>query len=231
MVDLMKKVAILQSNYIPWKGYFDIMSKVDVFVFYDDVQYTKGDWRNRNKIKTPNGIKWLTIPCGINNKRLICEVELEDSSWQKSHWAFIENSYRKAPYFEQYQDFFKSYFLDKTWTNLSEFNQTMIKGIARELLGIETRFDDSRNYNLNGKSADRVLDLLEKTEAEIYISGPAAKAYLEPEAFSERNMELKYMDYSSYEEYPQLYPPFEHGVSIIDLIFNVGPEARDFCFS
>ncbi|MFC2451055.1 MAG: WbqC family protein, partial [Flavobacteriaceae bacterium] len=97
------KVAILQSNYIPWKGYFDIIRSVDLFIFHDDLQYTKGDWRNRNKIKTPNGIKWLTIPCGTNEKRLICEVEITDHSWQKQHWNLIQMSYKKSEYFSVYK--------------------------------------------------------------------------------------------------------------------------------
>src|ERR1700681_1938553 len=100
-----KRVAILQSNYIPWKGYFDIIHDVDLFVFYDDVQYTKNDWRNRNKIKTPQGTQWITIPVGTNEHRLICEVEIRDTSWQKKHWKMLQQNYAKAPYFHVFEPF------------------------------------------------------------------------------------------------------------------------------
>ena len=227
----MKKVAILQSNYIPWKGYFDIISKVDLFVFHDDLQYTKGDWRNRNRILTPNGPLWLTIPCGSNLKRLICEVELNDHSWQKKHWATIENNYRKAPYFNKYKDFFKSFYFDQNWATLSEANQSLIKSISKELLGLSTKFEDSRKYNLENSKAERVIELLVKTDADYYLSGPAAKDYLIPEMFKAQNIQLEYMDYSNYKEYQQLHDPFEHAVSIIDLVFNVGDEMNDYCIS
>ena len=217
------KVAILQSNYIPWKGYFDIIRSVDLFIFHDDLQYTKGDWRNRNKIKTPNGIKWLTIPCGTNEKRLICEVEITDHSWQKQHWNLIQMSYKKSEYFSVYKSFFEDIFLGENWKNLSDFNQTIIKKISKEILNIDTEFDDSRRYELKEKKGDRVIELLKKANAEYYLSGPAAKDYINEKVFKENNISLEWMDYSNYPEYTQLYPPFENFVSIIDLIFNEGP--------
>jgi hypothetical protein len=222
------KVAILQSNYIPWKGYFDIIRSVDLFIFHDDLQYTKGDWRNRNKIKTPNGIKWLTIPCGTNEKRLICEVEITDHSWQKQHWNLIQMSYKKSEYFSVYKSFFEDIFLGENWKNLSDFNQTIIKKISKEILNIDTEFDDSRRYELKEKKGDRVIELLKKANAEYYLSGPAAKDYINEKVFKENNISLEWMDYSNYPEYTQLYPPFEHFVSIIDLIFNEGPNTLNF---
>ena len=224
----MKKIAILQSNYIPWKGYFDIIRSVDLFIFHDDLQYTKGDWRNRNKIKTPNGIKWLTIPCGTNEKRLICEVEITDHSWQKQHWNLIQMSYKKSEYFSVYKSFFEDIFLGENWKNLSDFNQTIIKKISKEILNIDTEFDDSRRYELKEKKGDRVIELLKKANAEYYLSGPAAKDYINEKVFKENNISLEWMDYSNYPEYTQLYPPFEHFVSIIDLIFNEGPNTLNF---
>ena len=222
------KVAILQSNYIPWKGYFDTIRSVDLFIFHDDLQYTKGDWRNRNKIKTPNGIKWLTIPCGTNEKRLICEVEITDHSWQKQHWNLIQMSYKKSEYFSVYKSFFEDIFLGENWKNLSDFNQTIIKKISKEILNIDTEFDDSRRYELKEKKGDRVIELLKKANAEYYLSGPAAKDYINEKVFKENNISLEWMDYSNYPEYTQLYPPFEHFVSIIDLIFNEGPNTLNF---
>lgn len=221
----MKKVAIIQSNYIPWKGYFDIINDVDLFIFYDDVQYTKNDWRNRNQLKADNGTCWLTIPIGSNLSRLIYEVTLENSYWQAKHWKTITHLYYKAPYFKRYSDFFRHIYLEKVWTNLSELNQTLIQYISREILGIKTEFQDSRQYNLAGAQLDRLLDLLVKANADAYISGPTAKAYLDEQRFQEIGIDLHYKDYSNYPNYKQMHSPFEHNVSILDVLFNCGPNA------
>jgi hypothetical protein len=227
----MKKIAILQSNYIPWKGYFDIISKVDLFIFHDDLQYTSGDWRNRNKIKNPNGLQWLTIPCGTSEKRLICDVKLDDHSWQKKHWSIIKNNYHKAPYFGKYEDFFAAFYLDNIWTNLSDANQSLIKAISRDILKLETIFEDSGKYSLVQKKGERVIELLNHCNADIYLSGPSAKSYLKPQMFNQNHIELTYIDYSTYPVYQQLYPPFIHEVSIIDLLFHVGDNFASYCFS
>lgn len=226
----MKKVAILQSNYIPWKGYFDIISKVDLFIFHDDLQYTKGDWRNRNKIKTTTGLKWLTIPCGTNEKRLICEVPLNDFSWQKKHWAMIESNYKKAPFFNTYKDFFKNYYLDNKWKSLSELNQAIIKGISKDILKLDTQFEDSRKYNLEKNKGERVLELLTKCNADHYLSGPAAKDYLDINMFQNNKIGLEYIVYD-YPEYPQLHGEFHHFVTILDVLFNCGEEFPKYIFS
>ena len=223
-----KKVAILQSNYIPWKGYFDIINMVDVCIFHDDLQYTKQDWRNRNKIKTAKGAEWLTIPCGSDENRLISEVELKDAGWQKEHWNKIYPNYSKTKYFHQYKDFFEKLYLKDAWKTLSDLNQYLIKKIARDFLKIKTIFDDSRKYHLKEKKQARVLELLEKVKATEYLSGPAAKAYLDEGEFVKRKIKLSWMDYSDYSQYNQLYPPFCHEVSIIDLIFNEGPDAYKY---
>ena len=224
----MKKVAILQSNYIPWKGYFDIINMVDLFIFHDDLQYTSGDWRNRNKIKTPQGTEWLTVPCGKSEKRYICDVELKDHTWQKKHWNKIVQHYKKSRYFEEYEPFFKKLYLETTWDNLSVMNQTIIRSISKDILGISTIFDDSRNYNLQHKKAQRVIELLKKSNATLYLSGPAAKDYLDEQLFVQENIELVWMDYSGYPEYVQPFPPFRHDVTILDLIFNTGDKAKTY---
>src|SRR3954452_8549060 len=153
-----KKVAILQSNYVPWKGYFDLIHDVDLFVFHDDLQYTKGDWRNRNRIKTPRGAEWLTIPVGAREDRLICEVELENRSWGLRHWRRIEQHYRRAPYFQRYGSFFERIYLGRVWENLSQLNQHLIRGIAVVLLGLHTEFGDSRDYRPEGRKLERLID-------------------------------------------------------------------------
>ena len=155
----MLTAAVLQSNYIPWRGYFDLIHDVDVFVFYDDVQYTVNDWRNRNRVKTANGVVWLTIPVGNQNDRRICDVELRDGAWQRKHWMTIEQSYRKAPHFAKCEPFFRSIY-ERAWTSLSELNQTVITSIARDMLGITTTFRDSREFVLEHTKSDRLLSLL-----------------------------------------------------------------------
>lgn len=224
----MKTVAILQSNYIPWKGYFDIIRRADCFIFHDDLQYTKNDWRNRNKIKTAKGLTWLTIPCGTSEHRLICEVELKDSGWQKKHWRVIRDNYAKAPFFDRYAGFFEEFYCAKTWSYLSEMNHFLIRHIAAEFLDIRTPFEDSRSYDLKEKKGARVLELLGKAGASHYLSGPAAKSYIAEEDFQASGIEVQWMDYGGYPEYPQFFPPFEHGVSIIDLLFQTGPRAGEY---
>jgi hypothetical protein len=219
-----KNVAILQSNYIPWKGYFDIIHDVDLFIFYDDLQYTKNDWRNRNKIKTPKGANWITIPVGIDANRLICEVEIKDSSWQMKHWKTIQQHYGKCPHFSRYQPFFEDIFLARHWANLSVLNQYLIRSISSDLLNIKTEFRDSREYNLSGQKLERLFELVTKADSTRYVSGPAARSYIEPSRFADAGIELVWKDYSGYPEHPQRFPPFDHGVSILDLLFNVGPE-------
>jgi len=221
----MKTVVVLQSNYIPWKGYFDLIHDADLFIFYDDLQYTKNDWRNRNKIKTQTGAEWLTIPVGTDKHRLICETEIKNPFWQTKHWKTLQQNYAKAPHFSSYKAFFEDVYLGRSWTNLSELNQYLIRTISRDLLNLTTEFQDSRDYSLLGQRLDRLLDLVCKSGANRYISGPAAKDYIDPNPFAQAGIELEWKDYSGYPEYPQCFPPFEHGVTILDLLFNVGSDA------
>jgi hypothetical protein len=226
----MKKVAGSQSNYIPWKGYFDMISQVDEFVFYDDVQYTKQNWRNRNKIKTENGLVWLSVPVNGSQSKLIHEVEISNSDWQRKHWQIISEFYVKAPCFKEYKSFFEDFYLNKTHANLSEMNQCLTKKICKDILGIKTEFKDSREFNLQHKNEERVLEFLQKMNADCYLSGPAAKSYICEQHFVEKNIKLEWMDYSGYPEYPQLYGEYEHAVSILDLIFNVGKDAAYYVY-
>jgi hypothetical protein len=222
------KVVINQSNYLPWKGYFDLIHDADLFVFYDDLQYTKNDWRNRNRLKTARGPAWLTIPVGKHLDRLICEVTLPTDDWARRHWAQIEQAYLSAPYFAAYAPLLEECFLGQTWELLSDLNQHLIRVIAQNILGITTRFVDSRRYGLRERKQERVLELLRTVGADTYISGPAAKAYLSEERFKAEGIHLIWKDYANYPEYAQPHPPFEHAVSILDLIFCTGPAAPDY---
>lgn len=224
----MKKVAIIQSNYVPWKGYFDVIHDVDLFIFLDDVQYTVRDWRNRNKIKTTQGLRWLTVPVGADRNRMIYEVDIVDDGWNKSHWEMLKQNYAKAPYFKPYKDFFEHVYLGTKWVNLSDLNQYLIKKICQEFLRVETEFVDSRELHASGSKQDKLIDLLIKTGADYYLSGPAARNYIEEKGFVEAGIELQYKDYSGYPEYRQPHLPFEHGVSVLDLLFNCGPSSTEF---
>jgi hypothetical protein len=222
-----KKVAIVQSNYIPWKGYFDMINLVDEFILYDDVQYTRRDWRNRNKIKASNGLMWLTIPVKVKGRyfQRVRETVISDLGWGGRHWKSIIHSYSRAKYFHTYGELFDDLYLGQNERFLSQVNYRFLTAIC-QILGINTKLSWSMDYHLiEGDKTDRLVDLCKQAGATEYISGPAAKAYIDEELFKNEGIVLHYMDYSGYPEYNQLFPPFEHGVSIIDLIFNEGPNA------
>ena len=224
----MKKIAIIQSNYIPWRGYFEIMDMAHEFVFYDSVQYTKRDWRNRNKIKTPEGIKWLTIPVEVRGKyyQKIRDVKIADKNWGQNHWNKIVHSYRKARYFEDYKEFFEEEYLNSSEEYLSRINYKFIK-IINKILNIKTKltYDSEYDFKYLNKT-ERLVSICKALNASEYISGKAALNYIDESLFEKENIKISWMDYSGYTEYSQLYPPFEHKVSIIDLIFNEGPNAK-----
>jgi hypothetical protein len=216
----MKKIAILQSNYIPWRGYFDLINKVDVFVVYDEVQYTKNDWRNRNIIKTPNGPMWLTIPVRqLNLEQKINETRVSLKNWNIKHWNSIKANYTKAPYFKRYEEQFKELYLGMDTEMLSEINLKFIRAI-NDILGIQTEIIDSISLNLNGNKNERLVDAVTKLNGTHYLSGPAAKDYLDTNLFEKNNIQVEWMDYSGYSDYKQLYNPFLKHVSVIDYIFN-----------
>lgn len=225
-----KKVAILQSNYIPWKGYFDLINMVDEFIIYDDMQYTKNDWRNRNKIKSPQGIQWLTIP--VKQEKLeqtIKETKIFDKQWNKKHWKTIQQNYTKAPFFKDYKDIFENLYLESVAKTelLSEINYQFIVAI-NSILDIKTKLTWSSEYDYGEGKSERLVNLVQLAGGTEYISGPAAKDYLQEELFTNQNIKVSWMNYSGYQEYPQNFPPFEHGVTTLDLLFNVGPDAPMF---
>jgi hypothetical protein len=221
----MKRVAILQSNYIPWKGYFDIIRLSDVFVVYDEVQFTKNDWRNRNKIKTAKGLEWLTIPVRqVHLHQKINETELTTDAWVRKHWNSLATNYARAEFFQDLKAPIQNLYDSAPPGNLSSVNMHFIRGIC-SLLGITTPIVDSSSLGLSGDRNGRLLDAVRQLGGTHYISGPAARDYLDVPAFSNAGIEVVWMDYSGYPEYTQLFPPFHHGVSIIDLLFNTGRRA------
>jgi len=223
-----KAVAIVQSNYIPWKGYFDLINYVDEFILYDDVQYTKNDWRNRNQIKTQNGKQWLTIPVQQKNlKQRIDETLISNDIWRKKHWKTITQYYSKAKHFKDYKDVFEKLYLDTEDRYLSKINYKFLIAICG-MLGIKTKISWSTDYQRASGRTERLVNLCKQSGATCYLSGPAARDYIKHQLFIEENISVHYMDYSGYSEYNQLYQPFIHNVSIIDLIFNEGPEAFNY---
>ena len=229
-----KKVAIVQSNYIPWKGYFDLINMADEFILADDTKYTNKDWRNRNRIVTPKGVGWLTIPVAhehVEPFRRICETRVAVRWWARRHWAVLESNYRRARYFEQYRDRFENVYRELAAEEfLSRINFRLIVLVC-EMLGIKTRISWSPQFpRVPGKN-ERIIETCRAVGATEYISGPAAKAYIDEEKLAAAGIRLTYIDYTGYPEYRQLHVPFEHAVSIIDLIFNTGFVAPRYMMS
>jgi hypothetical protein len=224
-----KTIAVVQSNYIPWKGYFDLINSVDEFILYDDVQYTSRDWRNRNTIKSADGLIWLTIPVQVKGKyfQKIKDTVVADNKWARDHWRSIVHNYSKSSHFSEYRELFQQLYLGPEDKFLSQINYRFITAICR-ILGISTTISWSMDYHLAGEKTERLVTLCQQAEATNYVSGPAAKTYLDEELFRRQGIALSYMDYSGYREYKQIYPPFESHVSIIDLIFNEGPDAARY---
>ncbi len=223
------KVLITQSNYIPWKGYFDSINFVDKFIIYDDMQYTRRDWRNRNKIKTKDGVQWLTIPVEVKGKyfQKINETKITEKDWGKKHWSSIFHNYKKTKYFHEYKDIFEELFLNNDDEYLSSINQKFLKTICK-ILGIKTEMISSGEFKLLEDKNERLVDICKKLGATDYYSGPAAKAYMDETLFNKENINVHYFDYNGYSDYHQLFGTFEHAVTIIDLIFNEGPNATQY---
>lgn len=225
-----KKIAIVQSNYIPWKGYFDLIDAVDEFILLDDVQFTKRDWRNRNVIKTPRGLQWLTIPVLTKGRydQPICECQITDPNWGTEHWKTLQANYSRAAHFKTYASIFENLYRCKDETFLSRINARFITQIC-ELLQIQTRLRSALDFSgITGKKTQRLIALCQAAQATCYVSGPSAKNYIEPVLFEKAHIELRYFNYDGYPPYRQLYGPFEHQVSILDLLFNEGPHAGRF---
>ena len=225
-----KRVAITQSNYIPWKGYFDIINSVDEFILYDDRQYTRRDWRNRNRIKTEHGTRWLTIPVQVKGRftQRIDETLVDDPGWASRHWRVIEQAYSRAQHFKAYRDAVEAMYLEASGSRLlSDVNRRFLEGVC-SLLGIGTRLSWSTDYEAAGDRTERLVSLCRSAGASVYLSGPSARAYIEESCFETAGVKLVYADYSGYPEYPQLNGKFEHGVTILDLVFNAGPQARAY---
>lgn len=228
-MDKAVKVVITQSNYIPWKGYFDTIACCDYFVIYDTVQYTKRDWRNRNIIKTAAGLQWLSIPVEVSGKfyQKINDVKIADPAWNKRHWAILEQTYKNAPAFAAVKEWIQELYLNCGYERLTDINEYFIKAFM-EYLGIKTKVVRAEDFDVDGDKNSRLVNICKKLDATAYLSGPAAKSYLDMEAFASQHIQVEFCDYNGYRSYPQQGENFEHKVSIVDMLFNLGNETRHY---
>jgi hypothetical protein len=226
-----KRVAIVQSCYIPWKGYFDLINLCDEFILYDDVQYTRRDWRNRNVIKTRAGVQWLTIPIDVKGRyhQRVCDAVAQDDAWRTQHWRSLLANYARAAHFPDYASALEDLYLHCDERLLSTINHRFLSAICG-WLGIDTRVTWSMDYSCEPglRKTERLIALCQRAGAGQYLSGPAARAYIDEDAFRRAGIELQYMDYSGYSEHSQQFPPFVHEVSVLDLLFNEGTQAPRF---
>jgi len=221
-----KTVAIVQSCYVPWKGYFDLIHSADAFVLYDDVQYTRRDWRNRNRIKTAAGTHWVTIPVNVKGRyhQNICDVTVSDPDWAIQHWKSIRHAYSRAPYFAQYAAELDALYCECNETSLSAINERFLRAMCA-WFNIQTPIKRSDEFSLPDERTERLIEICRQMDATHYLSGPSAKAYIDETRFSDAGIDVVWMDYDGYPEYPQLFGPFVHEVSVLDLVLNTGPDA------
>ena len=221
----MTTVVISQSNYLPWKGHFQLISKADIFVFYDTADFTKRDWRSRNKILGPNGLQWMTIPVGSNRGKSIQEVLLPEGEWRKNHLETIRRNYAKAPHIDDVMRIISPIYEDTTITTLSLFNQSLIQQICA-YLEIQTEFRNASEFEVVGNRVKKLTSICNQLDATTYLSAPAAKNYISDE-FERTNVSLEWMEYGPFEPYEQNIEPFSDYVSIIDTIAALGPKTRE----
>ena len=224
-----KRIAIVQSCYIPWKGYFDLIRASDEFILLDDVQFTRRDWRSRNRIKTSQGAAWLTVPVLSKGRYLqqIREVLVSDAGWSVRHWQTLRAHYAQAPYFAYYAPLIEPLYRAPVSDQLSLINHSLITAIC-DALGITTTISWSTDYHSRQGRNERLIDLCRATGAVEYLSGPSAEGYLDLQAFAEAGIDVAFADYSGYPEYAQLHPPFDHFVTALDLLFCTGPRAPEY---
>tara|TARA_B100000676_G_C17933421_1_gene762218 strand:- start:96 stop:791 length:696 start_codon:yes stop_codon:yes gene_type:complete len=224
------KIIITQSNYIPWKGYFTSMKKATHVILYDNAQYTRRDWRNRNKIITPNGPSWLSIPIDVKGKfhQKINEARVKDNKWSLDHWNKIVQNYKKAPCFDEYSIHFKDLYTKQLceYEYLSDINRVMLQKCI-DLLDIEIKVLDSREFDIRGGKTEKLINLCNDLEANEYFTGPAAKGYMEEDLFEKNNIKLTYYDLDGFPTYKQLWDGFDHYVSVLDMFFILGSETKE----
>jgi hypothetical protein len=219
---------MIQSCYLPWRGYFDFIDEVDIFVIYDDVQYTRKDWRNRNRIKTAAGTRWVTVPVHFSqdDKTRIQDAKIDyGQAWQRKHTGTILQAYLGAPYFKDYAEPLFAR-INTVYETISQLNVALMAW-CMEQLGIHVPLRHSSEFAGTGDRNERILSILSDLGCSEYLVGPAARSYIDEEAYRQSGIGLSYKSYD-YEPYPQLHGAFDGSVSVIDLLFNCGPNARQY---
>jgi hypothetical protein len=223
------RIAIIQSCYVPWRGFFDLIGRCDEYVMFDHTQYTKRHWHNRNRIKTAAGVEWLTIPVITKGRfeQLIDQVEIE-KPWAEKHWRTIEHAYARAPFFPTLGPVVRGWYERAAKEALlTEVNAIFLQEIGG-LLGLSTRLVRDGAYPAEGAKTEKLLHIVQAAGADRYLSGPSAKAYFDEAMFTGAGISVEWMSYDRYAAYPQLHGDFEPAVSILDLLFNTGSDASRY---
>ncbi len=223
---------ISQPTYLPWTGYFRIMKEADVYVFMDNVQFEQRSWQSRNRIKSTQNFAWLSIPTHHGSQSRISEVEVDNSKpWKRQHLNAIKTSYGKAPYFSLYSSFFKSIY-ESSWTELALLNICLIKYFSAKL-GLSPVFVRASKLGLEGKRTTLLLDICKMFGADRYVSSIGAKNYMEQDGaksiFEKERIKVEFLEVNSF-KYPQLFGEFIPELSVIDLLFNCGPDSSKILF-
>ncbi len=215
------RVAIHQPQYLPWLGFFDKIDQADCFVVLDNVQYQKNEWQNRNRIKTPQGWQWLTVPVHYRFPQRLKEVEVDDTSgWRRTHWRTMTQSYRKAPYFEQYAAVFQSLY-DMPWRWLVDLNLAGLERLATAL-GLPWAPRIASEMALTEEPTQRLIDICRQVGGDQYLAGSGSQHYLDLPRFEAAGIGVQFQRFE-HPTYPQRYGAFEPALSLVDLLFNCGP--------
>ena len=225
-------IAIHQPNFLPWPGYFYKIAKSDTFVLLDNVQYSKNSFINRNKIKTPQGELWLTVPVkstGLSDL-LIKNVQINNHvDWRKKHLRTLEMNYKRAKFFNQIYDAIEKVYYETDWNNLCMLNTSLLK-MTLEELGLESQLIRASELSIEGKSTQLLINIVNKLEGQTYLSGAGGEKYQEEDLFRDAGITLRYYDFDP-PVYPQLWGDFIPKLSIIDLLFNCGSESIEIFIS
>ena len=220
-----------QPVYLPWLGLFHKIAVADQFISFDQVQYLRKDWNNRNKIKTNQGDIWLTVPVLSKGsmEKPICDIEINNSlAWGKKHWKSIEMAYKKAPHFDRYGGFFQDVY-SQHWETLETLNTHMLRWFL-EVLGITVPVRSAGEYDFQGAKSDLVLDMCRTVGADIYVFGALGRDYADVEVFERGGVRPVFQNYL-HPTYSQLHGDFISHLSILDLLFNHGPDSREILMS
>lgn len=212
-------VAIHQPNYLPWIGYFHKIYASDVFIYLDDVEFTSGSWINRNKVKTPDGWMWLTVPT-ISSTQDIKDTRIATyEDWQTEHRRTFQQNYGGAEYFDETKELLDIVY-DRNWQHLVDLNVFFVESLCQRL-DIGAEFVYASELNGGKKGADHLACLADEVDAEIYFSGSGAAGYMDEEPFNNNGISVRYQSIEP-PEYPQRFEGFESNLSAIDLFLNIG---------